>query len=179
MSMNGDFWNYLYLGHAEGRMWVCYSIDRTIKKLSEVHLTFIINYFELRDEVIKNKEFLWVNAWHVCGGPWRGPFCILIRRLVCVVIVYFGYTIQCIFNYGWKNINFQEWRTLDVLSWKFYLNEKTTAQVSSFYDLYWREDLYKMHKNVFTSWAWDFSFAYVVSSLLKFHMLKKWGNGLS
>ena len=89
MSMNGDFWNYLYFGHAEGRMCVCYSIDRTIKKLSEVHLTFVINYFELRDEVIKNKEFLWVNAWHVCGGPWRGPFCILIQRLVCVVIVLF------------------------------------------------------------------------------------------
>lgn len=36
------------------------------QNISEVHLTFLINYFELRDGVIKDKEFLWVNPWQTC-----------------------------------------------------------------------------------------------------------------
>lgn len=35
-----------------------YSIHRTIKRLSKAHLTFLINYVDLRDGVMKDVELL-------------------------------------------------------------------------------------------------------------------------
>ena len=142
MSMNGDFWNYLYLWHAEGRMWIYYSIDRTIKKLSEVHLTFIINYFELRDEVIKNRVFMSKSMTTCMWWAMKRPILHLNpETCMCSYCFILAIPYNVSSTMVEKNINFQEWRTIGVLSWKFYLNEKTSAQVSSFYDLYWREDL--------------------------------------
>ena len=108
--------------------------------------TFLINYFELRDGVIKDKEFLWVNPWQTCMW-WAMERPILhLNPETCmcsycfILAIPYNVSSAMVEKYEFSRVKNTWCSFLEILlEWK---------DICSGVLLLWREDLYKMHKNV-------------------------------